>query len=82
MLDAFLPEDVMACDQLARLATEQARLRSARSDPIAQLLHLSSRRVFAEGCFVEVRPAVDVAVPFRSDLLRRDFRIHRRKACG
>jgi len=82
MLDAFLPQDVMTGDQLARLATEQTRLRSARSDPLAQLLHLSPRRFFAECRLVDVGSSIDVAVPLRSDLLRGDFRIHHRKACG
>lgn len=49
---------------------------------VAPLFHLPAHRLFAECRFVEVRPAIDVAVPLRSDLLRRDFRIHHRKGCG
>jgi hypothetical protein len=46
------------------------------------LFHLPSHGLFAECRFVEVRPSIDVAVPLRADLLRRDFRIHHRKGCG
>lgn len=72
----------MAADQLARSSAEELRCRSATSDAVAQLFHLPAHRLFAECRFVEVRPAIDVAVPLRSDLLRRDFRIHHRKGCG
>lgn len=72
----------MAADQFARSSAKALRSRSARSDTVAQLLHLPSHGLFAESRFVEVRPPIDVAVPLRSDLLRGDFRIHHRKGCG
>lgn len=72
----------MAADQLARSSAEELRCRSACSDAVAQLFHLPSRRLFAKCRFIEVRPSIDVAVPLRSHLLRRDFRIHHLKGCG
>src|SRR5215210_6093972 len=72
----------MAVDQLARSSAEELRCGSACSDAVAQLFHLSAHRLFAECRFIEIWPSIDVAVPLRSDLLRRDFRIHHRKGCG
>ena len=72
----------MAVDQLARSSAEELRCRSAWSDAIAQLFHLPAYRLFAESCFVEIRPSLDVAVPLRSDFPCGDFRIHHRKGCG
>jgi hypothetical protein len=82
MFRSFLSDDVVTVDQLARLSAEQIRRCGACADPIAQLLHLASHRFFGERGLVDVRSSVDVAVPLRSDLLRADFHIHHRKACG
>jgi hypothetical protein len=76
MLRPLFSGDVMSRDHLARSSAEESRRRGARSDPVAQLLHLSAHRFLAESRLVEVRPSIDGAVPLRSDLLRPDCRIH------
>jgi hypothetical protein len=81
VLDACFTWYAMAVDQLARSSAEELRSRSATSGAVAQLLHLSAHRLFAERRFIEIRSSFDVAVPLRSHLLRRDFHIHHRKGC-
>src|ERR1044071_398954 len=82
MLRPFLSRDVMSRDQIARSSTEEPRRRAARSELFVQLLHLLPHRFLAQRCLVDVRTAVDVAVPFGADLLGRDVRVHRGEACG
>ena len=82
MLRPFLANDVMSRDQIARSAAEEPRRRSARSDLVAQLFHLLAHRFLAERRLVEIRPAVDGAMPLRTDLSGGDVRRHRGEACG
>jgi hypothetical protein len=82
VLDAGLTWHATALDRLARSSAEALRCRTAASDAVAQLLHLPAHRLFTECRFVEVGPSVDVAVPLRTYLPRRDFRSHRGKLCG
>lgn len=71
----------MPVHELARSAAEQPCLDTATAESVSQLLGLPSRRFFAQRCLIDVGPAIDIAVPLRSDLLRRDFRIHRGEVC-
>lgn len=68
---------VMTVHQLTGSSAEKSRLRSAGTEPIAQLLDHSPRSFFGQRRLIDVRSSVEIGMPLRSDLLSSDFCIHR-----
>src|SRR4051794_24247067 len=66
----------MVRDQFADAPTETKRLRSAIAELSTDRLRFDPRCLFRQGGFINVWAPTHKAVPFRTDLLRRDFTFH------